>query len=183
MKSSGSPEEVAASVLARAKVTQLPVSVKNIARLYDVKVLEDKLEGGASGYLIRDKGRALIVLEKNESLHRQRFTIAHELGHLLMHAGRPLLVDADTRINERKAIPGDFATSLEERQANQFAAALLMPDLLVEQEVERLQPGRDVAKELARICNVSVAAMQFRLVNLGLQMPTDLEPIRRQDRA
>lgn len=175
---SNSPDAIALEVLTRAKATRLPVSLRNIARLYDVKIAEDSLEGGAAGYLLRDDGRALIVVNKRDSRARKRFTIAHELGHLLMHRGRPLLVDGDVRISERTA--SDFASTPEEREANQFAAALLMPEELVLREWEKVHPTPAAVAELAQRCEVSLSAMQFRLTNLGILMPPDVQPARRK---
>ena len=67
---------------------------------------------------------------------RQRFTIAHEVGHLEMHKGRPLVLD-HVRMNMRDAT-SSTATDVEEIEANQFAAAILMPSDLVIREARRL---------------------------------------------
>lgn len=114
-----------------------------------------------------------IWVRSDEPADRRRFTVAHEIGHHLLHAGggsvhcRPAdLGDAD----------GD--TRAREREANRFAAELLMPERLVRERADRNGPD---PIGLAEAFAVSDVAMGFRLVNLGyLQaLPPDLEARRR----
>ncbi len=103
---------------------------------------------------------------------RQRFTVAHELGHWALHPGRLLIFDRPMRVNRRDSVSA-MATDREEIQANAFAAALLMPERLVRQSVSELpaSEGRDpdrAAARLAGLFDVSTLAMSFRIINLGL---------------
>jgi Zn-dependent peptidase ImmA (M78 family) len=92
-----------------------------------------------------------------------------------MHKGQQVFIDRFVRVNMR-----DGQTNLEERQANAFAAELLMPRALVPDETERLlarhrdltQP--ELVSTLAQRFQVSPAAMQYRLMNLGMLDPYSL---------
>jgi Zn-dependent peptidase ImmA (M78 family) len=92
-----------------------------------------------------------------------------------MHPGRPLLVDAEVKINKRTPTNG-FATAAEETEANRFAAALLMPAAEIERILQSMKlptekVGQAIIARLHVHFGVSEAAMQFRLMNLGLFLP------------
>lgn len=151
----------------------VPVDVKKLAEKLGCLVVDYdfKNDEEVSGLLIRDAERIIIALNQDNAATRKRFTIAHEIGHFVMHPGRPLLVDASVKINKRTPTAG-FATEREETEANQFAAALLMPAEAVHRTLRKLRgivesdiPG------LAKKFGVSDSAMQFRLANLGLYIP------------
>jgi Zn-dependent peptidase ImmA (M78 family) len=109
-----------------------------------------------------------LLVNESDPPYRKRFTIAHELGHHFLH----LMSDGDfvdTKIDLfRDTESTGEESSIEQRrpeiQANQFASALLMPPELVR---EAFKNTHDLS-ELARIFNVSEAAMGFRLSRLGL---------------
>lgn len=173
----GSPEQLAAQILERF-ASRLPIDVEAVAKGLGCSVEFENMEPEVSGLLIRDRGTVLIAVNDKDAPVRKRFTIAHEIAHLLMHPGRKLLVDADVKINRRTPTAG-FATEREETQANQFAAALLMPDhevkaLLAKRQKRRACRGsinKGAIKALATAFDVSESAMQYRLINLGLQLP------------
>ncbi|WP_308101716.1 ImmA/IrrE family metallo-endopeptidase [Streptomyces sp. S07_1.15] len=130
-------------------------------------------DGDVSGMLLRQDGRTPIVgVNDAHSAHRQRFTIAHELGHLLLHPGREVVLDRPVRVNLRDKT-SSMATDREEIEANAFAASLLMPAELMRSELQRLpatvrQDPDLCAARLADIFAVSTSAMGFRMINLGL---------------
>lgn len=100
----------------------------------------------------------VILVNRADGAMRQRFTIAHELGHyVLQHEDAP------------RDYPSQFSSSVgdpKERAANQFAAELLMPASAVRKVVEsgRMQH----VEELAQAFQVSPVAMNYRLTNLNL---------------
>jgi hypothetical protein len=140
---------------------ELPVPVERIAdNLLGLSVAESD-ELAVSGLLLpRQREIWLNAAEARESPGRRRFTIAHELGHWICQClgGR------------REAIycrPRDLATSASralEREANVFAAELLMPEPLVRREF----PHAASSAELANWFGVSAEAMGWRLYSFGL---------------
>jgi Zn-dependent peptidase ImmA (M78 family) len=151
-------------VLSKCGVTELPVPIEYVADCLGLRVRRAP-STEFSGLLLRRDGTAMVGVNSNEAPVRQRFTIAHEIGHFVMHPQKDAFVDF--RKNFRPNGPAD----LRERQANMFAAAVLMPRKMLLQEIERLTPGLDVQgaiSKLARRYGVSVEAMRYRLINLGI---------------
>lgn len=162
----------ASDFLAKHKVDSLPVPVEDLAEAEGIQIVRSQAEATESGFLLRANGMAIIGLNSRNTRRRQRFTIAHELGHWLLHEGRPLIVDHTVRMNKRDAV-ASAGTDHEEIQANAFAAALLMPVSAIQHSVEReisLQiPSRDqLTSRLADEFDVSHEAMSIRLINLGI---------------
>ena len=165
-------EIAAAELLNEHPVARLPVAVDDLAEALGIIVVRRTFEDAdVSGMLFRGK-REVIGVNKVHHWRRQRFTVAHELGHHVLHPGRELILDAPVRVNFRDRT-SSMATDREEIEANAFAAALLMPEPMVRAELDRLPEKirRDVdltTNTLADRFEVSVAALGFRLINLGL---------------
>lgn len=151
---------------------QTPVDVEAIARHLHAQVVEERLDRSVSGLLYRDGEQIVIGVNSTHSDRRRRFTIAHEIGHLVLHKGRPLVLD-HVRVNFRDA-NSSMASDLEEIQANAFAAEILMPQDQVIASARRLSEDQAVTESatisyLAQGFDVSEEAMQYRLINLGLR--------------
>jgi Zn-dependent peptidase ImmA (M78 family) len=115
-----------------------------------------------------DDGTAVVGVNSADSLNRQRFTIAHELGHLILHGESDLHVDEHFPIGLRSGMSA-MGVDDKEIEANQFAAELLMPSGMITGDVELLL-GTDVDKaicKLAKKYGVSTEAMSIRLSTLG----------------
>lgn len=165
-------EQQARKLLAKYSITRAPIPVEQIAVAEGAQVVRSPSSGQESGFLLRDGHRTLIGLNSRDTDRRQRFTIAHELGHLQLHEGRPLIVDHSVRVNRRNDI-SSAATDREEIEANAFAAALLMPQALVMEAVHRhLDRGivtqDELTQQLANEFEVSTQAMSWRLINLNI---------------
>lgn len=163
-------EQTAIDLLEELDIRELPIPVDTIAEELGVSLRLEPLEGGLSGVLFRDHGGGQVI--GVNSLHapvRQRFTIAHELGHLRLHEDA-LYVDGLVRRDDKSSL----ALDPQEIEANAFAAELLMPRKLVLRELAHRVPEGTVAdptrllRQLARAFAVSEQAMEFRLVNLGV---------------
>ncbi len=141
----------------------LPVDVAAIAERRGCELRADDLP--VSGEVCRDGDRCVIRYNAGDHEVRRRFTIAHELGHVeLGHLDGTEKCLRDPRRNY----------SLEnfdprERDANRFAAALLMPARAVRAAVVRMADP-DVER-LAKLFGVSRLAMGIRLKQLGI-IPT-----------
>jgi Zn-dependent peptidase ImmA (M78 family) len=141
----------------------IPVDPIQIAKRLGIQVYTAGLDEGVAGMLVKKPGRdPEIYINGRDSLNRQRFTCAHELGHYVKHiaAGE----EHWEHVDYRDALTSK-GTDPDEIFANQFAASLLMP----EQEIRRLkdQFGYGPAT-LAFEFGVSEEAINFRLVNLKL---------------
>jgi Zn-dependent peptidase ImmA (M78 family) len=175
MRAPSASEKRAAEVLEKAGVSEVPVPVEQIARELGVQITYEPFDGDISGMLYRDGDTAVIGVNSSHAPTRQRFTVAHEVGHLLMHEGKPVFIDRFVRVNWR-----DGESNKEEAQANSFAAELLMPRTFVVKVIRRtlardryIKPQELVA-DLAKKFEVSAEAMQYRLINLGILNPYSL---------
>lgn len=108
---------------------------------FGVKVYYSNMDGfsdlyNVSGYSIVKDGKPEIVINANDSYKRQRFTMAHEFGHIIMHWDwlnnqENGLNPKNTEILFRKSFYIN-AENTKEMQANEFAAELLIPkDVLI----------------------------------------------------
>lgn len=163
-------DDAALRLLNESGVTRVPVPVEDIARLRDVEIVRQRFpDGDISGMLLREPGHVVIGVNSAHGIGRQRFTIAHELGHLELHRGRRLILDVPVRVDYRDRT-SSLATDREEIEANRFAATLLMPESLV-MAATREAGSRNLEDHvtlLARRFQVSPEAMSYRLINLGL---------------
>jgi Zn-dependent peptidase ImmA (M78 family) len=168
-----SPEARAQALLAKFGAGKVPVPVEELALSLGAEIRRKAFDDDTSGMLIREENRVIIAVNSTHVEQRQRFTIAHEIGHWVLHRGRPLVVDATVKVNLRAKNSG-FASQREETEANQFAAALLMPVDSVQAIYEKLSNGKalsDLVSTLSNRFRVSSVAMQYRLTNLGLVLP------------
>jgi Zn-dependent peptidase ImmA (M78 family) len=168
------------ALLELGQVTEPPVPVERLARLRGAQLRYVPYEGDLSGLIYQEDGRIIIGINALHAKTRQRFTIAHELGHLELHQGDELHVDRRFPVQRRDANSSQ-ATDPAEINANAFAAELLMPRQLLTRDVQTAPQALDYEDDefvrlLADRYKVSVQAMLFRLTNLGLFMPFDGEP-------
>ena len=158
------------NLLAKNGITKAPVPVARIAKACGARIFIDSLEGDLSGFLYRDKEEAVIGVNSHHSQTRQNFTIAHELGHLLLHDQEQLHVDHEFRVRLRNDVSSQ-GTDEAEREANLFAASLLMPEHFIERDLEDEVYidflDDDFFQALARKYGVSNQALVNRLKNLG----------------
>jgi Zn-dependent peptidase ImmA (M78 family) len=159
-------------LLAKYEIVTAPVRVEEIAKNEGLKVTPLQLEEDVSGLLIIENEQAVIGFNKNESRVRRRFTIAHELAHYCLHREQgSLFIDKQFRAYRTSASLYNSKTQHLEQEANAFAAAILMPDVLVKIELEKnpIDLGsEDEIRKLAKLFDVSTTAMHYRLVNLKL---------------
>lgn len=146
----------AQEVLARYWDNSIPVNPIEIAESMGVEVYKSN-EFDVDGEFLFYEGRPSIIYRPSGNTRRDRFTVAHELGHFCLRHGPRY---RDPRKN--------FSLSnydLFERDANMFAAELLMPEEVVQYAV-RVSEMQDV-EEMCEYFDVSGAAMRIRLERLG----------------
>lgn len=170
-------ETKALELLSSAGINELPVPVEELASHCGARLTFEPFQGDVSGMLFRGGKRPILGVNSYHSTSRQRFTIAHELGHLLLHEGRPMIVDHVVRVRvDLRDKTSSLATDKQEIEANRFAAELLMPREWVMREVEELLESTQIDEEtlieaLADRFEVSSQAMEYRLINLGVRLP------------
>jgi Zn-dependent peptidase ImmA (M78 family) len=140
-----------------------PVDVNGLVIALGVMQERAFLPPDISGMIERRGGGYVITVNALDSITRQRFTTAHELGHYMLHRDRIGDGIADDRAY-RSSSSGKYRNTRigprEETQANAFAANVLMPFDLI----ERLKKeGYRTPSELAKRLVVSEQAMAIRL--------------------
>lgn len=131
---------------------------KLIQFIPDIKLEYTEFDSTLSGSLSRQDDYWLIRVNKLHSKTRQRFTIAHELGHFVYHK------DDEQEFVDTTFFRGMTADNLE-YTANRFASELLMPEDEVRQLIDR-ENVRSVS-ELANKFGVSSSAMLYRVKELN----------------
>jgi Zn-dependent peptidase ImmA (M78 family) len=137
---------------------------KAIAKYLGIRVVPYKFSDNISGVFFRKGGNLYLGVNSKHNKHRQRFTIAHEIGHFILHSHETLHYDLESADDKRFLFRADSISSLDETEANRFASELLMPENLVRGLIES---GSNSINELADRFNVSPEAMRYRLINLG----------------
>ncbi len=143
-------------------LAEAPVQLSAIADSLGLTVLSAALPDGISGEIRPDNERPdcyVIRVNKREPARRQRFTVAHEIGHYLIHRDQ-----IGTGIRD-DALYRSSLSDAREAQANRLAADLLMPMGLVKNWLDKaeLLKVEDALSFFADKFNVSEAAMKIRL--------------------
>jgi len=112
--------------------------------------------------IIGTEDRAIISVDSSSSRGRQRFSVAHELGHWMLHHGKVAYLCDDRDLSS----PWEFRQDPESR-ANEFAAELLLPRSLFKATTENRDVTFKTVSELADIFQTSLTATAIRLVQLA----------------
>lgn len=140
------------------------IDLAEIAFCQGAKVKYRELDG-CEAYLLADTklGRAIISIDDRAPHLRQRFSLAHEIGHWERHRGQLLMCS-----KEDIGGSGSRKNGLSrEKAANQFAAELLMPEFMLKPMLRDYRKfDMRAVKQLAGIFNTSKSAMAYRLVEM-----------------
>ena len=136
-------------LLIDCEIKELPIKPTAICKQIGIPVKRAPLEGDSDGYTFIYKGQPIIVINSNCTNHsRLRFTIAHELGHIILgHVGKYALVNREPSPNDNPI----------EQEANIFASRLLAPACVLW--------GCKVksAEDIMKLCDISYQAADFRM--------------------
>lgn len=142
-----------------------PVDVRGLAKELGLSIEEKQMEDDISGSIEKMNAQYKITVNDAHSENRKRFTIAHELGHFMLHdrlINNGIYDDKLYRSyeNRRNKNVNDF----HETEANVFAANLLMPADLVYKLINEKNLN---CAQLAENLQVSKQAMEIRLESLS----------------
>jgi hypothetical protein len=148
--------------IVRQFTTDVPVRVGALAVALGLEVVKAPLEPRISGLIQPSDDTEAgfrIKVNKYEIPERQRFTIAHEIAHYLLHRDSIGAGVVDSILYRSNL------TSRKETEANRLAAAIVMPAPLVKRELDRLGGIHIIGtvEEMARLFGVSAPAMKVRL--------------------
>jgi Zn-dependent peptidase ImmA (M78 family) len=172
-------ESIANRTLIDFNLLEAPINLERLAEKLKLSIEPQDLDDDVSGFLLKNEGKSIIGLNRNHPNVRKRFTMAHEIGHFKLHnLESPLFVDyfykgSMLRSKESNKIYRSTHHSnnpIMEKEANFFAANLLMPKILVKIHINELNDTLgydDKLAKLADIFQVSEQAMDYRLKSLG----------------
>lgn len=161
----------AQSLLQESGVSAPPVLVARLAKTLGAKLRFSPLDEELSGMIFVKDGTPIIGVNALHHPNRQRFTIAHECGHLVLHKPqitKEVHVDKDFPMLMRDSVSAAGVSEME-IEANFFASEILMPasfltDALGNGSLDIDDEG--AVSALARSFKVSPTAMRYRLGNL-----------------
>jgi Zn-dependent peptidase ImmA (M78 family) len=159
----GSARNLAMDLVKKCKIKEAPVSLRTVIAVlqdshnlgvYPSANFSDKLSGILVTIEDETSRRDEIHFNQNHNWHRRRFSIAHEIGHLLFNTSH-------------SSIGSDFygSRSTDETEANQFASELLIPLSILKADLKK---GRTTVKDLAWKYIVSEEAMGWKISTSNL---------------
>lgn len=149
----------ALSILQMYGIEEPPINVVKIAELLGIQVEQfDFPESIPATLQTAGSGKQIIGVNKKNPKNRQRFSVAHELGHYL---------SGHKNYTHEKVITDPTKRYLDphyrqEEEANEFAAELLMPEFMLKQDI--LVKHMNIS-DLAKKYLVSEQAMTIQIVN------------------
>ena len=165
-------EKITINLLEEHNNTEIPIQIDHLIAKRNLTIKYSDLGEGVSGVLLISNENGVIGVNDSDSKERQRFTKAHELAHYELHRN-----NKDLFINKKgvtllfrdgKSSSGEYKI---EQEANAFAAAILMPEKFIIEELEKnnydLYEDECISK-LAEKFEVSTTAMTYRIANLNL---------------
>lgn len=147
--------------LKEARIFHVPLNVHAVAEYLGVEVVEELMDDDISGYLEFKSGRWFAGINALHHENRQRFTLAHELGHFVLHR------NSKSRFVDQTFARREGARNSMESEADSFAAQLLMPENDVRLKISQ---GITDLRDLAATFRVSSLAMRYRVRELGFQV-------------
>lgn len=158
-------EKLIDGILDEAGIYEPAVDVRRLVNERGIEIRKGDI-GPVSGLIARRGTRSIIGVNSTQTSSRQRFTVAHEFGHFLLHEGIFSHTDNNFRLNYRDD-KSSQAVDVDEIEANFFAACLLMPKKFLDQEKasDHIDDDKEVG-EIAKRFDVSQHAMSLRLANV-----------------
>lgn len=154
-----SPADYAKRLLLELNIKDVPIYPRKIAKGLGIFVRERKADSGYDGYLLSANGTWGIMINSSiRSKARKRFTVAHELGHYCIdhHNG------TSYQCFGRDIGAISSSARQDEREANEFAVELLMPDELFKEDIRQRDIGLETVNSLATKYGTSITSTAIR---------------------
>lgn len=151
----------AQQLLYLAGVKHAPIDVSALAEILGFDVIPFPFPPNIHGVTFIEGEVRAIGVNKDQPKTRRRFSIAHEIGHFL--SGHISFDDGDLHVEDSLAWFDSY--NQQEREANEFAAELLMPESFLREDAD---PGALDVPRLARKYEVSEQALWIQLMDLKL---------------
>ena len=170
MPNKSKTEQAVEKTLSDFGVKAPPVPVDRIAKWLGAELRYSPLDNELSGMIFIKEGTPIIGVNSLHHPNRQRFTIAHEIGHLVMHREK---LSSAVHVDKvfHRGVLATLGTDQDEVDANRFAAELLVPRHFLDKEIagESFDIDDDRPMErLAKLFRVSRQTLEFRFQNLRI---------------
>jgi transcriptional regulator with XRE-family HTH domain len=156
-------------LLKRAEIVTPPVPVERLAHQCGATIRYAPHEGEMSGLLFHGVGETIIGVNSLHPKVRQRFAIAHELGHLALHGIKG--VHLDRNFSSMRGQGGTSKLDAAESEANKFAVDLLIPAVMLSEDLKNKSvdfSNGEMIGELAERYKVGLEVMTYRLTTIDL---------------
>jgi Zn-dependent peptidase ImmA (M78 family) len=161
-------------------MTSLPINIEQMIRFYGIELNKDAdLREGISGQIEAiSEEKYRISVQRNDHYFRKRFTMAHELGHFILHKDKIGAGLDDNKMYRAMYRMGDGVSNKEEMEANKYAAKTLMPEDMVMLHMNNglLRNGRideDMLINSAKKFQVSPKSLEIRVNGLKQKFLTN----------
>ena len=155
-ETAGRPEPE--KVLSASREMSCPLDIERFIKKYNIEVCKEDMDYDISGYVERRGTKWVIGVNKYHSERRQRFTLAHEFAHYILHKYKFREKHSDKALFRTR----EFNTV--EQEANEFASELLIPQEKFRQYVK---DGITKIADLSDKFDVSVSAIRYKAYKLG----------------
>jgi Zn-dependent peptidase ImmA (M78 family) len=159
-------------LLKKYNIKSPPINVEDIARSLNLIIVPRPYpsKNQLAAMLIRDAGKVIIALNANHDKQKRRFSIAHEIGHFLLHPGEKLFVDREFSVNFRDS-KSSIGKHIQEIEANRFASNLLIPEQFLIEDLraylmDEIDDKNKISRELSKKYDVSALTMNIRINSL-----------------
>lgn len=146
-------------ILIDCHIKELPIKVFSVCQRLQIHVKQDS-NTPYSGYVKSVHDNIFICINATEPLPRQRFTAAHELGHVVLGHVDNSLQTGVCGVLCRDAVINVDSTNKTEQEANVFASRILAPACVL-WGINARTP-----EDIMRICNISREAAEYRAVRM-----------------
>ena len=158
--------KIAKTLIKIHKITS-PINIIELIKKYAILEIEYEIPFEFDGLCFFKSGKPNVIINGNISEARQKFTMAHELGHILIPGHKNIIacnmdnqeIDSEEDYNEQH-----YLYLSKEREANAFAAELLMPENWIKKEIKNLNSFKEMFSRISKLTQLSIQAITIRVI-------------------